>query len=415
MQTPQVDAKDKTKPEDANKKEAEENQVDPEDIEYDIVKKPEDPEDIEFDIVKKPEEENKIEAEEGEGGEGEESYEEVDEDEEELEERIVYKNEHLADLNEDGKKRVYALKSIQKLKNNIMLKYKEELEELDRKYDNILQPNYRERDEIAYKELPYFWYYAMRNNPVIVDSTNLCEADKPIFKFLKRVFCTPFPREMCQVPGTDNFVCKLGFDVIFEFAEGNPFFEESVLIKSYYLIEDDPGEYPVFDFAESTEITWKEDYKENNGSFNFFLNFFKSSQLPLDSDPQEEIEELTEIIQRDFEVGRELRESVCPNAYLWYTGDVKTNLSERLDAEDFKDDDNDDEEKKEDQKENDNENEKDNNQEKKDVKEKDEVVVEEEQNSKNEDEKEKKEEKKEEKTSESETNEENKEELKEEK
>ena len=329
----QADAKESTKPKDdttehkdIDKETTEESQIDPDDIEFDIEKKI-DPED---------------KTEEGEEEEGEEEVDDEEYEEEEYEERIVYKNEHLEELNEDGKQRVYALRSLQKLKNNILLKYKEELEEIDRKFDNILQPNYRERDEIAFKELPYFWYYAMRNNAIISETTNLCEADKPIFKFLKRVFCTPFPREMCQVPETDKIICKLGFDVVFEFAPGNPFFEESVLVKSYYLVEDDPSGDPIFDSAESTEITWKEDYKDNNDTFNFFQNFFKSSQLPLDSDSQEEIEELTEIIQRDFEVGRELRDKVCPNAYLWYTGDVEDNVAEEFSTEDLKEDEGDD-------------------------------------------------------------------------
>lgn len=328
----QADAKENAKPKndtteqkEVGKETTAESQIDPDDIEFDVEKK--------FDTEDKMEEEYEEEEEGEDDDDGE-----YDEEEEEYEERIVYKNEHLEELNEDGKQRVYALRSLQKLKNNILLKYKEELEELDRKFDNILQPNYRERDEIAYKELPYFWYYAMRNNAIISETTNLCEADKPIFKYLKRVFCTPFPREMCQVPGVDKFICKLGFDVVFEFAAGNPFFEESVLVKSYYLVEDDPSGDPIFDSAESTEITWKEDYKDNNDTFNFFQNFFKSSQLPLDSDSQEEIEELTEIIQRDFEVGRELRDKVCPNAYLWYTGDVEDNVAEEFSTEDLKGD-----------------------------------------------------------------------------
>lgn len=345
----QVDAQDSSKQNGDSETNKIENHVDPEDIEFDIEKKV-DPEDIEFDVEKKvdpvdKDEKDMEEEEEEKGGEEEEGeYEDAgsgdeEEEEEEFEERIVYKDEHLAELNEDERKRVYALKSLHRLRNNILLKYKEELEEIDRKYDNIFQPNYRERDEIAYKELPYFWYYAMRNNPIIVEATNLCEADKPVFKYLKRVFCTPFPREVCQVPEIDRVICKLGFDVVFEFAEGNPFFEESVLVKSYYLVEDDPSADPIFDSAESTAITWKEEYKDNNSMFGFFLGFFKASQLPLDSDSQEEIDELTGIIQRDFEVGRELRDKVCPNAYLWYTGDAEDNVAEEFSTEDLKNDD----------------------------------------------------------------------------
>ena len=291
-----------------------------------------DPDDIEFDIDQK---------------EGEDDEEECVEDNMETNEKMIYKDEHLSELNEDGRRRVYALQSLQKLRNNILLKYKEELEAIERKYDNLLQPNYRERDEIAYKELPYFWYYAMLNNEIVTDATGLSEADKPVFKFLKRVFCSPFPREVCQVPGTEGsnsneFICKLGFDVVFEFDGGNPFFEESVLVKSYYLVEDDPSTDPIFDSSESTPITWKEDYKDTYTTFGFFVNFFRSSQLPLETSTPEEVEELTEAIQRDFEAGRELRDKVCPNAYLWYTGDAEDNFVENLSTEDLKGEDNND-------------------------------------------------------------------------
>lgn len=77
-----------------------------------------------------------------------------------------------------------------------------------------------------------------------------------------------------------------------------------------------------------------------------FFQFFNPPQLPAageEMDP-EEFEELSNVVQEDFEVGCELRDNICHKAVLWYTGQA----AEDEEDEDYDEDDEGDEDDDED-------------------------------------------------------------------
>lgn len=84
-----------------------------------------------------------------------------------------------------------------------------------------------------------------------------------------------------------------------------------------------------------------------------FFRFFSTPQFPEIGDEidQNELEELTALVQEDFEIGCEIRDRICPSAILWYTGEATNDDEEDEDGygidtigEDDEEDEDDDEE-----------------------------------------------------------------------
>jgi nucleosome assembly protein 1-like 1 len=131
-----------------------------------------------------------------------------------------------------------------------------------------------------------------------------------------------------------------GFTLNFVFSE-NPFFSNTVLTKTYKLLCEQGINSTVLESAEGCEIAWKEGKnltvvlkkkkqkaKGRGGQTRTitkeepcesFFNFFKPPQQATD-DAEEEQEDIEELIEADFELGRTIKESIIPKAVDWYTG-----------------------------------------------------------------------------------------------
>lgn len=155
------------------------------------------------------------------------------------------------------------------------------------------------------------------------------EDDQEALSFLQDITCDVLEEE------------QHGFRLNFYFAE-NPFFENTVLTKTYYMADDDE---PMVEGLEGTEILWKPNkcltmktYKKKpkRGGANAkpvkktepcdsFFNFFSPPEIPEDAEDmeEEEAEQLQEALEEDYEVGATIRDKLIPQAVLWFTGEAQ--------------------------------------------------------------------------------------------
>lgn len=132
-----------------------------------------------------------------------------------------------------------------------------------------------------------------------------------------------------------------GFRLSFHFQE-NPFFENTVLSKTYRMADD---EEPMVEGLEGTEILWKPNqcltmktYKKKpkrggphakpvkkTEPCESFFNFFSPPEIPDAAEEldEEEAEQLQEALEEDYEVGSVIRDKLIPQAVLWYTGQAQ--------------------------------------------------------------------------------------------
>jgi len=238
-------------------------------------------------------------------------------------------------------------------------KYREEVNALDRKYQQLYAPLFLKRASVAkgdyepteeesriegeepvtlddksekdIKGIPDFWLTALKNNTVIAQT--ITPEDEKVLAYLQDIRCATLEGD------------KHGFVLTFHFAE-NPFFVDSVLTKTYYLAEDDNiyGEL-VFDRAEGTKINWKpgknltvklvKQQQKSRGRGkkggatrvttveepcdSFFIFF-----TPPERDAEDEDEEaiLDDLLEADFEEGCIFKDKLVPHSVLWFTGEA---------------------------------------------------------------------------------------------
>jgi len=213
----------------------------------------------------------------------------------------------------------------------------------------------KESEEDDSKGIPQFWLTALRNHPQL--QTSITERDEEALAYLSDV-------RLSYLTDPD-----LGFKITFVFDE-NPHFENKELEKSYFYQKElgYGGEY-VYQCAKGTKIKWKEDKdltktieikKQRNKNTNrtrlirrtqnvpSFFDFF-SPPLPMSSDPdliasgeavngdeltEEQLEQLEEKLEIDYQVGEDLKEKVIPRAVDYFTGKA---LQHDHDLSDFED------------------------------------------------------------------------------
>nr|GMD55777.1 nucleosome assembly protein 1;2 [Ipomoea batatas] len=227
----------------------------------------------------------------------------------------------LESLSSDVRKRVEFLREIQTQHDELEAKFLEERAALEAKYHKLYQPLYTKRYEIvngivevegekaeavsmdqeddktAEKGVPHFWITAMKNNEVLAEE--ITERDEGALEYLKDI-------KWSRIDNPKGF--KLEF-----FFETNPFFKNSVLTKTYHMIDEDE---PILEKAIGTEIEWYPGKcltqkilkkKPKKGSKNAkpvtkteqcdsFFNFFSPPEVPEDEDDiDEEAFELTDM------------------------------------------------------------------------------------------------------------------------
>ncbi|XP_048443097.1 nucleosome assembly protein 1;2 isoform X4 [Pyrus x bretschneideri] len=264
------------------------------------------------------------------------------------------------------RKRVDVLREIQTQHDELEAKFFEERAALEAKYQKLYQPLYTKRYEIVNgvveaegvtneaatdeegkdseeKGVPDFWLNAMKNNEVLAEE--ISERDEGALKYLRDI-------KWFRIDNPKGFKLEFYFDT-------NPFFKNSVLTKTYHMIDEDE---PILEKAIGTEIEWYPakcltqkllKKKPKKGSKNAkpitrtencesFFNFFSPPQVPEDDEDIDEdaAEELQNQMEQDYDIGSTIRDKIIPHAVSWFTG-------EAIEGEDFgdlEDEDEDDEE-----------------------------------------------------------------------
>ncbi|KAI3443620.1 hypothetical protein Pfo_000285 [Paulownia fortunei] len=283
----------------------------------------------------------------------------------------------LENLSPNVRKRVDALREIQSQHDDLEAKFFEERAALEAKYQKLYQPLYSKRYEIVNggvevegaatvaeptkqadkddeeKGVPDFWLTAMKNNEVLAEE--ISERDEGALKFLKDI-------KWSRVDNPKGFKLEFYFDT-------NPFFKNSVLTKTYHMIDEDE---PILEKAIGTEIEWYPGKcltqkilkkKPKKGSKNAkpitkteqcesFFNFFSPPQVPEEDDDIDEdaAEELQNLMEQDYDIGSTIRDKIIPHAVSWFTGEAAQDEygdiedDDDLDEEDDEDEDEDEDE-----------------------------------------------------------------------
>ncbi|KAJ8645057.1 hypothetical protein MRB53_006805 [Persea americana] len=279
----------------------------------------------------------------------------------------------LETLSPKVRKRVEVLRQIQSQHDELEAKFFEERAALEARYQKLYEPLYSKRYEIVNavvevegvtneaaeetatedktteeKGVPDFWLTAMKTNEVLADE--ISERDEGALKYLKDI-------KWFRINDPKGFKLEFFFDT-------NPYFKNSVLTKTYHMIDDDE---PILEKAIGTEIEWHPGKsltqkllkkKPRKGSKNTkpitktencesFFNFFNPPQVPEDDDDidEETAEELQNQMEQDYDIGSTIRDKIIPHAVSWFTGEaVQGEDFEDIEGDDDDDEDGEDEE-----------------------------------------------------------------------
>ncbi|KAM0029592.1 putative nucleosome assembly protein (NAP) [Helianthus debilis subsp. tardiflorus] len=271
-------------------------------------------------------------------------------------------------LSANVRQRVGVLKDLQSQHDELEAKYLEEKAELEAKYLKLYEPLYAKRYEIvngltevegvpndnsvdketneSTRGVPNFWLTAMKSNEVLADE--ISESDEGALQYLKDI-------KWCRIEGAKGFKLELYFNP-------NPYFKNSVLTKTYEMINE---EEHILEKAIGTEIEWfpgknltqkvlRKKPKKGSRSVKppitktenceSFFNFFNPPQIP---DDEEEIDEDTaELLQNqmehDYDIGSTIRDKIIPHAVSWFTGEAAQNDEYEIEDEEEDDDEDDD-------------------------------------------------------------------------
>ncbi|KXZ54343.1 hypothetical protein GPECTOR_5g425 [Gonium pectorale] len=281
--------------------------------------------------------------------------EEYPEDEEE------YMGDPMEELTATQRRRVLAMKDVQKQYDTLHREYLAELAQLQQTYIQKYAPLYDERKEIFSGKkaltdtygveddgepdgpLPDFWLNALANHNKI--GQFITERDSEVLKYLEDIRSEVLLGE------------QHGFKLTFHFKADNPHFTNTTLEKVYVL---EPEDDVVPKHFTGTAINWKpgrdvtvEEQKRRvkGGKGDKAKPAFKVEQVPCDSfftifDPpkvpsaedantmsEEELEEVEDALSNDFEIGFAIKDQVIPRAVEWFTGEIAPLSGEDYDDE----------------------------------------------------------------------------------
>ncbi|XP_024198699.1 probable disease resistance protein At4g27220 [Rosa chinensis] len=252
----------------------------------------------------------------------------------------------LESLPHNVRKRVEFMREIESQRDELEAKLFKEKAELEAKYQKLYQNLYSKRylivngvvetegvatetitdhENKTAKErgVPDFWLNALKNNAVL--AKEITECDEGALKYLRDVKCF-------KIHNSKGFKLEFDFDT-------NPFFKNSVLTKTYHMIdEDEPNS------TAGTEIEWypakcltqkivKKKHKKGSKNsklltktknYKSFFNFFSPHQVSKDHEVIDEAaaEELKNRKKQDYDVGSTICYKIIPHAVSWYTGEA---------------------------------------------------------------------------------------------
>ncbi|KAL6618871.1 hypothetical protein ACP70R_034010 [Stipagrostis hirtigluma subsp. patula] len=284
----------------------------------------------------------------------------------------------LESLDPKVRKRVEKLREIQSQHDELEAKFFEERAALEAKYQKMYEPLYTKRYEIVNgvidvegvtkesadetsaeqksadetpaeqkeeKGVPDFWLNAMKNHEILAEEIQ--ERDEEALKYLKDI-------KWYRISEPKGFKLEFYFDT-------NPFFKNTVLTKTYHMIDEDE---PILEKAIGTEIEWYPGKcltqkvlkkKPRKGSKNSkpitktedcesFFNFFSPPQVPDDDEEIDEdtAEQLQNQMEQDYDIGSTIRDKIIPHAVSWFTGEAAQDEDFEGIMDDEEDDDEDD-------------------------------------------------------------------------
>eukprot|EP00531_Pseudo-nitzschia_arenysensis_P019465 CAMPEP_0116127680 /NCGR_PEP_ID=MMETSP0329-20121206/6965_1 /TAXON_ID=697910 /ORGANISM="Pseudo-nitzschia arenysensis, Strain B593" /LENGTH=330 /DNA_ID=CAMNT_0003621787 /DNA_START=30 /DNA_END=1019 /DNA_ORIENTATION=- len=243
------------------------------------------------------------------------------------------------------KLRVDKLKEIHEERETLMTEYLEERAKLEAKYEKLSQPFFEKRktiieggmdDEIAAETddaaeekdagIPQFWACAIHQMPVTQGLVE--ESDLECLAGIKDIRCV----------GHEN---GEGFKLEFEFGP-NDFFENEILTKSYDVPNLLLADEPILKNVEGCEIRWKKGKcltekkttkiqrgtGKNAGQTRTvtktvrqesFFHFFTPPKMPsLEAASEEEVMNLEQAFDEDYDVAQAFRSHIVPKAVMWF-------------------------------------------------------------------------------------------------
>ncbi|GCE97494.1 hypothetical protein ZYGM_002433 [Zygosaccharomyces mellis] len=222
-------------------------------------------------------------------------------------------------------------------------------EDGDEEDEGVNQMTRQEETNINVKGIPSFWLTALENLPVVSDT--ITDRDAEVLDYLQDVQLQYL---------TEG---KPGFKLVFTFDKETPFFDNTVLTKTYYYQTElgYSGDF-IYDHAEGDKINWVdnesnvtitvEKRKQRNKvtkqvrtiekitPVESFFNFFDPPRAPsgvekngeqeqqdaqVESaddglEDEDELEELEQRLALDYSIGEQLKDKLVPRAIDWFTG-----------------------------------------------------------------------------------------------
>jgi nucleosome assembly protein 1-like 1 len=248
--------------------------------------------------------------------------------------------------------RIKALQQLQNAHGKHEQEFVKELRILEKKYHALYEPLYEKRSKIVKGEcepakedlpsedqktyvpqtpdgegIPEFWLTVLQKHPVLADM--ITERDLDALKHLVDIKLIRFDQKL-----------RLEF-----FFNENPYFTDSVLVKTYYFEQDPETGEESGSKIEGTPIHWKTG-SELNEKFvkkkikqkgkvklvnkkepcDTFFNFFNPKNVPEGLNDEDDVnsndELLIQLVEQDFEIGNLFKHTIIPNAVKWFTGEL---------------------------------------------------------------------------------------------
>lgn len=165
-------------------------------------------------------------------------------------------------------------------------------------------------DTIDVKGIPKFWLQTIKNCTYNDDLIHECDEEALSYLMDIKVNLINEP--------------DLSFILEFEFAS-NPFFNNTILTKQYFLSCDTNDEFYGFSIirAIGCNIEWKDGENIIEKEIETFFRFFYPPELSENPDKSIELESnIFFELQQDFEIGLFIKEKLIPNAVLYYLNEV---------------------------------------------------------------------------------------------
>ncbi|EPY53937.1 nucleosome assembly protein Nap2 [Schizosaccharomyces cryophilus OY26] len=275
---------------------------------------------------------------------------------------------YVESLPADVHARIFALKGLQNDSEGIQVEYREKMLELERKYEKMYDPLFKRRAEIVQgisepkpEEFDHEFEVYKNNSPDVKGISNFW------LTCLQNVYLVAEMISSRDIAALEALVDirfanlsenEKGYRLEFEFSP-NDYFSNEVLTKTYYYKQElsPTGEF-LYDRAEGSEIEWKglennltvniETKKQRNKRTNqtrlvrstvpadSFFNFFAPPQVNEmdESDSEDGLEDKTELLELDYQLGEIFKDQIIPLAVECYLGNVENDEFEDDEDED---------------------------------------------------------------------------------